>query len=441
MKRQRSSRACTATRHALGRAAAVSPRHAAARARSGRAAVALASLATLASLSAAGCRGASPADAATSSPATVATDDRFRATVDSGAGVLTLAVGPLHLGPRGDAGAMVVAAPRAVALPIDGWLRGVSVDVVDADGRRLPRALLHHMNLIAPERRELFSPIMLRVGAAGPETAPIELPRVLGYRVRRGDSLLVTAMLDNPEARPREGVHVLVHLRFTKADSRFPPVDVFPLYLDVMPPAGVHAYDLPPGRSERSWEGRPAVAGRILALGGHLHRYGVALRLRDVTADELLWEARPARDASSGEAWSVPSASFLWRLGIPVRPDHTYRVTAVYDNPTGQVIPDGAMGTVGGVFRPAAGAVWPAVSRADPQYRLDLRVTYDTTGMPEGMSRGMSHDVSRATIDDMIAGGVARSARRRQLPAHATIEAKAPRGAARARALTTPRRC
>jgi hypothetical protein len=53
---------------------------------------------------------------------------------------------------------------------------------------------------------------------------------------------------------------------------------VMPVYLDVVPHGGFHSYDLPPGRSERSWEGRPAVGGRILALGGHLHRYGVSLR-------------------------------------------------------------------------------------------------------------------------------------------------------------------
>jgi hypothetical protein len=275
---------------------------------------------------------------------------------------------------------MRIAPPRAIALPVDGWLRSVRVDVVDAAGRPLPRTILHHVNVIAPEQRELFSPIMLRIGAAGPETGPIELPRVLGLRVHRGDSLLVTAMLDNPFPAPQRGVRVRVKLGYTQEKTWLHPISIRPFYVDVMPPAGAHSYDLPPGHSEKSWEGRPAIGGRMLAVGGHLHQYGTALRFRDVTADRDLWVANPVRD-SAGDVVAVPTTKFLWRGGVTLQSDHVYRLTAVYDNPTGHVIPDGAMGTLGGVFLPARGAKWPAVIRNDPAYRLDLQVTYDTTVM------------------------------------------------------------
>jgi hypothetical protein len=332
-----------------------------------------------------GCRGANASSATPGSVATVATGTGFRATIDSSARVVTVEVGPFRIDPAGSAGSMVLTGPRVVAMPVDGWLQSVTVDLVDSSGRVLPRELIHHLNVIAPERRELFSPIMLRIGAAGPETPPIELPSVLGFRVRPGDSVLVTAMLHNGTARPHDDVRVRVRLGYTPAaDMRPPPLSIFPFYLDVMPPAGVHAYDLPPGHSERYWQGRPAVAGRVLAVGGHLHRYGVALRFEDVTAHELLWKARPVID-SSGEVRAMPTEKFLWRLGIPLRPDHVYRLTAVYDNPTGRMIPDGAMGTLGGVFLPARGTTWARVERSDPQYQLDVRVTYDTTSMSEAM--------------------------------------------------------
>jgi hypothetical protein len=142
-----------------------------------------------------------------------------------------------------------------------------------------------------------------------------------------------------------------------------------------MPPAGeTHAYDLPPGYSEKSWEGRPAVAGRILGVGGHLHQYGLALRLEDLTAGKVIWEAQPILD-EDGNLIGMPVKKFFWRLGVKVRPDHTYRLTAIYDNPTGEVIPDGAMGALGGVFLPARGAAWPVIDPAHPEYQLDLRVT------------------------------------------------------------------
>ncbi len=264
-------------------------------------------------------------------------------------------------------------APRAVALPVDGWLRGFKIDIVDERGNPLPRQLLHHVNLIAPEKRELFSPIMLRLGAAGPETAPVKLPGVLGYRFHRGDSLLVTAMLHNPTTHDVGPALVRVRLFYMPLRAWLRPASIYPFYMDVMPPAGKHAYDLPPGRSERSWEGRPAVAGRIVGVGGHMHRYGVVLRFEDVTAARVLWEASPGTD-THGMVTHMPTKYFV-PFGIPIRPDHTYRLTAVYDNPTDSVVPDGGMGALGGALL-LEGAEWPPVVAADSTYRHDLRVTY-----------------------------------------------------------------
>ena len=70
-----------------------------------------------------------------------------------------------------------------------------------------------------PTNRELFSPIMLRIGAFGPETQPYGLPSFLGYRIRPGDSLLVTAMLHNPTPRDYRGVRLRVRLQLTPAAS------------------------------------------------------------------------------------------------------------------------------------------------------------------------------------------------------------------------------
>jgi hypothetical protein len=89
---------------------------------------------------------------------------------------------------------------------VDGWLHGFAVEVVDGAGRAVPRAAIHHVNVIVPTRRELFSDIMLRIAAVGAETAPVRLPRLLGHRVHAGDSVLVIAMLHNPTATPHTGV-------------------------------------------------------------------------------------------------------------------------------------------------------------------------------------------------------------------------------------------
>jgi hypothetical protein len=253
--------------------------------------------------------------------------------------------------------------------------------MVDGQGRGIPQRTLHHVNVIAPGQRELFSPIMLRVAAAGQETAPVALPRMLGYRVHRGQELIVTSMLHNPFDRAYAGVRLRMHFAYTPSSTLVRPVSIFPFYMDVMPPASLHSYDLPPGRSSKTWEARPAVNGRLIGVSGHLHQYGTAIRLEDVTAKEVIWEGRPTLDAD-GEVSGMPMKMFYMRLGVPIRADHTYRLTADYNNTSGEAIPGGAMGAFGGAFAPDRGAQWPGIDRNDPQVKTDWYLVH--TGNPNG---------------------------------------------------------
>lgn len=287
---------------------------------------------------------------------------------------LIVAVGPVVL-PAGGHAMIRQPNTQAIAVPITGYIRSITVELVDGKGEVLPNRLLHHVNIIAPERRELFSPIMQRVGAAGAETGSISLPKALGYPVTRGDSLVFTVMFDNPTGEIYEHVELRVRMKYTGAAALKPTVAIQPFYLDVMPPAGYHVYTLPPGKSSKSWEGSPAVPGRILGLGGHMHKYGTALRLEDVTKGKILWEATPVVD-SIGDVVSMPRTFFLARMGLPLDPSHVYRLTAEYDNPTGKPIEGGAMGALGGVFATDERASWPQVDRTNPDYIADVKVTY-----------------------------------------------------------------
>jgi len=294
---------------------------------------------------------------------------------DRGRGEVVFEYGPVDLPARAGHHDVRQLGARIGRMPADGWLRGFRVELVDADGRPVPQAVLHHVNVVAMERRELFSPIMRRIAAAGQETPPYELPRIFGYPVRRGERVLVTAMFHNPTPRAYHGVRLRGRMRHTPPGAWPRPIPIYPFYVDVMPPASRHAYDLPPGRSAKSWEGRPAVSGRILGLGGHLHQYGVLLRFEDVTAGKVLWETRPVVDRT-GAVVRMPTRTFYWRLGLPLRADHVYRLTAIYDNPTGRTIPLGAMGALGGALVPARGARWPAVDPGHPDYRRDLELLH-----------------------------------------------------------------
>jgi hypothetical protein len=296
-------------------------------------------------------------------------------------------IGPLHL--EANSGHDAVTQPKAqvVALPVGGYLHGFSTEMIGADGNAIPSVMLHHVNIIAPQRRELFSQIMQRIGAAGSETGPVSVPRFIGIPVSAGDSLLFTAMFHNPTAQSHHNARLRVRMRYSGEDVWHPRWAVQPFYLDVMPPAGLHAYDLPPGKSTRSWQGQPAINGRILALGGHLHKYGIALRLEDLTENKVLFESEPELD-EKGNVIGMPKKYLFWRLGIPIKADHVYRLTAVYDNPTGKTLPGGGMGALGGVIMPDDEKAWPVVDRLHPEYQYDVKFTYQGSHGGHGGSHG-----------------------------------------------------
>ena len=307
-----------------------------------------------------------------------------RVDVDSSGHEVIIELPPVSLGGQrpGQAMAMVLEPVFRAVLPVGGAFYSARIELVDSAGARLPQTLLHHFNLSDPSRRELFLPIELHLMAASKETPALSLPGFLfALPFTPGEQLLASAMLGNTSAVPYPAVRVRLRLRYEEQSGLWPLYPVYPWVMDVMfplghGPGGSKAFDLPPGRTKRSFEGSPAVGGTIVGLGGHIHDYGVGLELTDVTTGQLLWRGTPVRD-SAGHVLSMPVSMFFnWhRLGLRVEPTHRYRVTVAYDNPTGRLIRNGGMGAVGGVLVPDRGARWPRVDPSDPVYRTDLRAT------------------------------------------------------------------
>lgn len=275
-----------------------------------------------------------------------------------------------HSGHHGEAGYPPVV--RAT-LPVEGSLYGFRVELRDTADRPVPDQLLHHFNLIDPNRRELFLPISRRVMAAGQETGEQKLPWFFfGFPIHEGDVLVANAMLHNPTGTEYKGVRTRLVLRYVPAGRPWPLFDGHPFQLDVGFPVGDKSFPLPPGESTRSYEARPLIPGKIVAIGGHIHEMGTRIELTEVESGRLIWSAAPSV-GPDGEVESVPIGKLwgLFKVGAPVRPDRTYRVTVHYDNTTGATIEEGGMGVVGGLFVPARGFEWPLADKTDTLYIQD----------------------------------------------------------------------
>lgn len=258
-----------------------------------------------------------------------------------------------------------------VVVPHAIYLHGFSYRIVDGHGRELSADVLHHLNVIMPDNRELFLPISQRLVAFGKETGAQSFPAdEIGIPVRGGQRLTVAAMLHNPTGQAHEAVSVEVRLEYVPASDQQPRLVAFPFQMDVGFPTGDKDVDLPPGRSVFTWEGSPAIPGKILAIGGHLHELAERIGLVDVTTGKELWRGLPRYD-DAGRMTGVTVEAFDEDSAIALDPSHTYRVVATYRNPTRATLYSGGMGVLGGVFLPAEGAVWPAADSSDRLYRLD----------------------------------------------------------------------
>ena len=280
---------------------------------------------------------------------------------------------PPHTGHHGGGGGLppVIRARLPDAVSVYGF----RVELFDAEGTALPASLIHHVNVIDPHARELFLPISRRVLGVGTETGGQKLPWFLfGLPIAAGAELVANAMLHNPTDIDYPSVTTRIILQYVPGSRPWPVFDGYPFQLDVLFPVGDKSFPLPPGRSSKSFEARPAIAGKIVAIGGHLHDHGTKIELTEVETGRVIWSTAPTLD-DQGKVAGIPIGKLYgwFKVGATITPDRTYRVTVYYDNPTGELLPEGGMGVVGGLFVPARGTVWPQADKAQALYQQDAR--------------------------------------------------------------------
>lgn len=269
------------------------------------------------------------------------------------------------------------------AWPVDGWVRGFRIEVLDADGRPAPRRILHHLIVVNFARRQLVYPAYERLLGAGAETADVTLPKTIGIPLTAGTPLGLYVGWHNESEHDLEGIHLRLTILWTPRNQNPPPVDVLPFYADVnLDIGGSNTFDIPPGRTARSYDFTLPVAGRLLGVSGHLHDFGAGLRLEEAPTGRVLTTLSARRD-SAGRVSGVERRLFgVSGAGLRFRAGRRYRVVAAYDNPTGETLVRGAMASVVGLFAPDRIRDWPPLDPAAPELAQDLA----------GLGPGESHE-------------------------------------------------
>ncbi len=257
--------------------------------------------------------------------------------------------------------------------PIEGWFRGFRIELADAAGNPVPRDVIHHMIMVNFSRRQLIYPAVERLMGAGTETDDISVPKTIGVPMTPGMKLGMYVAWHNDTGKDLEDVFLKVVLLWTPRNQNPQPVNSLPIYMDAnLTVGGSNTFDVPPGVSEKAYEFTLPVGGRLLGVGGHLHDYGVRVRLEDAETGKVITTVEAERD-STGKVEKVSRRLFgVSGDGLKLKANHRYRVVGVYDNPTGETLVKGAMAHMAGLFVPDDLSKWPGIDPSDPDYQRDL---------------------------------------------------------------------
>ena len=298
--------------------------------------------------------------------------------VDTARQEIRIVAGPFPIGEMSNASAdmkMMQTPVLRVAWPVSGWLRGYRVQLCDGDaahGTALPRAMVHHVGLANYSRRELLYPMVERLIASGKETDGVLLPGNVGAPLERGDTLGLYSAFHDVDGQTVNLAYVILTLPWIPAGHGH-PIDVLPFFVEVnCTIGGTSAYDLPPGRSERSAEFTMPLSGSILAIGGHMHDYALSIRLEDAESRRTLVKLNAKRTAN-GQIITLGRRVFgFHEEGLLLLAHHRYRVVAEYLNPTSYVLRQGGMGMMAGAFVPDDVREWPRLDSNSVDVQRDM---------------------------------------------------------------------
>src|SRR5580765_2250628 len=290
---------------------------------------------------------------------------------------ITLRIGPMDLPANTSHLKMPQPPDLTWTIANGGWLLSYHATLVDASGGAVPGLLLHHTAFWNENRSDFLCPNKDEhiFGAGGELTDWAPVPG-FGYRVEKGDRIRIETMVHNPTAIAYDQVFLEVAIPY--ADDSSPDKisvasirNVYPAWMDVGS-CGNSSYELRPGSSKKTGDVRIKFSGVLLGVGGHMHDYGEQLTLEVLGAEkseaknplsdgsrtDLSLVKKPvatllAKTDAQGRLLGIPVVTFFQTGGFPLASGETLLITSTYNNPTGKLLHNGAMGIVVGYFVPA----------------------------------------------------------------------------------------
>jgi hypothetical protein len=273
--------------------------------------------------------------------------------LDGVAHTITLRVGPISL--PANTSHMRMPQPPDVywTIPWNAWLLAYSPRLVDANGNEVPGRVLHHTAFWNENRADFLCPNKEEhiFGAGSEMTNWMQVPGY-GYRVQKGDKIRIETMAHNPTGTSYENVYLEVRIPYQEADGSGAPTlkSFYPAWIDAKS-CGNSSYDLNPGENQKEGVVELKYSGVLLGVGGHMHDYAERIVLEDVSRKETV-ATLDAKVDSKGQLLGMPTVTFFDKGGYKLAAGDVLKTSATYDNPTGKVLRNGAMGIVVGYFVP-----------------------------------------------------------------------------------------
>jgi hypothetical protein len=303
--------------------------------------------------------------------------------IDSASHTITLRVGPMNL-PASTSHMKMPQPPDLLwTIPMTAWLLSYHPHLVDASGNPVPGAVLHHVAFWNENRSDFLCPNKEEhiFGAGGELTDWAQIPS-FGYRVQKDDRIRVETMVHNPTTTSYDKAFLEIEIRYLDDASPAPVRNFYPAWMDVAS-CGNSGYDLPAGPSEKSGTVAVKYNGILLGVGGHMHDYAKQIVLEDASKRQTIATLKANTDAK-GNLLSMPIETFYATGGRPLSAGDQLKITATYDNTSGRLLRQGAMGIVVGYFVPANDAALAPLRHAA---KTPTHSMHDMKDMP-----GMSHD-------------------------------------------------